>query len=381
MTLVGTNTEFRPVGSSTEGGAYAVEPAAAESWYRVLDQFQDASIFQTIAFCKAKMPQAGLEQLVVRRGTEVAASALVRVVPIPFLGRSIAYVLWGPMFHRWGGARDMVALADALSALRTEYVVNRRLGLRVVPLLTREDGIEWSTLFREQGYRHVVPRIRKRTMIVPLDRPLEHLRNGLDQKWRNCLNSAERNSLTIRQGDDASLFALFLEVYREMLARKRLGEPGDIRGFMAAQAALPDRFKLKVFVALEDGKPSAGVICSAIGQRGVFVFGAAGSSGMRNKASYLLQWRVIEWLRERECRVYDLHGVNAETNPGVYAFKKGFCGKNGSEVEMLGHFEASDGIWMRTLMGTAERVSDAYKRVKAIATRYRGLSGSGRPPQ
>jgi lipid II:glycine glycyltransferase (peptidoglycan interpeptide bridge formation enzyme) len=112
-----------------------------------------------------------------------------------------------------------------------------------------------------------------------------------------------------------------------------------------------------------------------MGHRGVFVFGATGSNGMRNKASYLLQWRVVEWLRERQCRVYDLHGSNAETNPGVYAFKMGLCGKNGGEVEMLGHFDAGVGIRTRLLMTSADRVNDFSKRLKAIYGRYRGFQG------
>lgn len=375
MIRVETDTKLEAVGASTDEFSHSVGDAHDESWYRILDLFQDASIFQTVAFCRAKMPGARLEEVVVRRGSEVAAAALVRVVPIPFLRTSIAYVLWGPMFHRRDGTRDGTALAYALKAIRHEYVVRRKSGVRVVPMLTRDDGGEWSALFRGQGYRHVVPRTPKRTIVVPLDRPLEQLRKSLDQKWRNCLNSAERNNLAIRQGADQPLFDMFLEVYREMLSRKRLGEPGDIRSFMTAQAALPDRFKLMVFVALEDDRPSAGVICSAVGHRGVYVFGATGSRGMKNKASYLLQWRVIEWLRERQCGMYDLHGVNAKGNPGVYAFKMGLCGKTGREVEMLGYFEADESGWARLLMDAAERVNDAYKRLKAIYGRYRGFRG------
>jgi lipid II:glycine glycyltransferase (peptidoglycan interpeptide bridge formation enzyme) len=361
--------------SPHEDFSYVLSEAEDDSWYRVLDLFQDASVFQTIAFSRAKMAGARLEQLVLRRGSDVAAAALVRVVPIPFLGTSIAYVLWGPLVHRWTGARDATALAHALRALRHEYVLRRRLGLRIMPMLTGADGVEWSELFGAQGYRHIVPRVRKRTILVDLERPLEQLRKGLDQKWRNCLNSAERNGLTVRQGDDPELFELFLEVYREMLARKRLGEPGDIRSFMAAQASLPERFKLRVFVALEQGKPAAGVICSAMGHRGVYVFGATGSGGMRNKASYLLQWRAMEWLRGRHCSIYDLHGSNAQINPGVYAFKMGLCGKNGGEVEMLGHFDATDGVRMRVLMKAADRANDSYKRLKTIYGRYRGFQG------
>jgi lipid II:glycine glycyltransferase (peptidoglycan interpeptide bridge formation enzyme) len=360
---------------SSSDYSYALGEADEDGCHRILDLFQDANVFQTIAFCRAKMPGVRLEQFVLRQGSDIVASALVRVVPIPLLGTSIAYVLWGPLFHPWTGTRDRTALSHTLKALRDEYVVKRRLGLRIAPMPTGADGAEWSAMFREHGYRHVVPRVPKRTILVDLDRPLEQLRKGLDQKWRNCLNSAERKNLDVRHGDDGTLFELFLEVYREMLARKQLAEPGDIRSFMTAQAALPDRFKLRVFVALEDGKPSAGVICSALGRRGVFLFGATGGSGMKNKASYLLQWRAIEWLRKQQCSLYDLHGANAETNPGVYAFKMGLCGKNGSEVEMLGHFEACGSARTRVLMDVADLVNDSYKRLKAAYGRRRGFQG------
>src|SRR5438876_5430548 len=108
---VETDTKLETVGASTDEFSHSVGDAHDESWYRILDLFQDASIFQTVAFCRAKMPGARLEEVVVRRGSDVAAAALVRVVPIPFLRTSIAYVLWGPMFHRHDGTRDGTALA------------------------------------------------------------------------------------------------------------------------------------------------------------------------------------------------------------------------------------------------------------------------------
>jgi lipid II:glycine glycyltransferase (peptidoglycan interpeptide bridge formation enzyme) len=355
------------------GCSYALGPCEDETWYPVLDVFEDATIFQTPAFCRAKAPGSRLEQLVVRRGPDVVAAALVRLIPVPFARTSIAYVLWGPVFHRRGCGPDLSALRQALEILRDEYVVKRGIGLRLAPSVTRDDGADWIPLLQEQGYRHVSQGRRKRTIVIDLDPPLDALRRGLDQKWRNRLNSAEKQHLVIRQGGDHECFELFLEVYRDMLARKRLAEPGDIRSFRAAQAMLPDRFKLEVFVAFEDGAPSAAVICSAIGRRGVFAFGATSATGMKNKASYLLQWRVIEWLKQRGCAVYDLHGADPEANPGVYAFKMGLCGKNGSEAEFYGHFEASEGVRTSFLLTAADRANSLYKRLKTLGEQVSGF--------
>jgi hypothetical protein len=365
----------RPEKPAASGLAHSLDAASAPTWYETLERFRDASIFQTIAFCRATMPRAGLEQLVVRRGDEVAAAALVRVIALPLARTSIAYVLWGPLFHRWTGERDITALAYALDALREEYVTRRGFGLRIAPLLIREDDAELVDVFLERGYRRVGPRTPKHTFLIPLVATPEQLRKGLDQKWRNCLNSAERNDLVVSQGHEGPVVDLFVRLYREMVTRKRLGEPGDIDGFLVTQASLPAPLKARVFVALEDGEPAAGLICSAVGHRGVYLFGATGALGMKNKASYLLQWRALEWLQQQQCRVYDLHGANAETNPGVYAFKKGLSGKNGREVEMLGHFDAWDAPRVRWLMTAADRANDGYKRLAAVYRRYRGHRG------
>src|SRR5262249_39651530 len=154
------------------------------------------------------------------------------------------------------------------------------------------------------------------------------LRKGLDKKWRNCLSAAERNELELLEGTDDALFEPFLEVYRQMLTRKRLAEPGDIRTFRQIQAMLPSHYKMKIIIARDKGSPCAGAICSAIGSRGVYLFGATADGGMKNKASYLVQWRIMQWLKDMRCAQYDLHGINPETNPGVYAFKAGLAGKN-----------------------------------------------------
>ena len=68
--------------------------------------------------------------------------------------------------------------------------------------------------------------------------------------------------------------------------------------------------------------------------------GATGDNGMRTKASYFLQWHVIQWLKQVNCTEYDLHGVNQEQNPGVYSFKAGLCARNGKELDFVGVFDA-----------------------------------------
>jgi lipid II:glycine glycyltransferase (peptidoglycan interpeptide bridge formation enzyme) len=345
-----------------------------DSWHGVLDGFEDASVFQTTPFCAAKSASESVEHLVVRRGADVVAAAQIRLVRPPFLRKSIAYVLRGPLFHRWNHAPDWAAFRQALRALRNEYVVKRRLSLRIAPHFTPDYEAECSPLFDSERYVPAPALANRRTIVVDVTRPLDEIRRRLDKKWRNCLNRAEMNNLELREGCDDAMFDLFLVTYRQMLSRKRL-EPGEIGACRTMQSLLPARFKMKVIVALENGEPCAGAICSGIGRRGFYLFGAVGDRGMQNKASYLVQWRAVRWLKEMGCAEYDLHGSNALSNPGVYAFKMGLCGRNGKEVELLGSFDAYGGLLGRLMLTLGERANSRYKALKNVYGRFRGFRG------
>ena len=346
-----------------------------DHWHRILDDFQDASVFQTTAFYKVKSDAADLEHFLLLKEQEVLAAAQVRLIHAPLFGGSIAYVLWGPFFHRQKSEPDLAVLQQAIRSLRQEYVVNRGMSLRINPQFTVDEGPDYLSVFTNEGYMREVSRKPARTILIALDRPIDVIRKGLDQKWRNCLNRGEKNALQLIEGNNSAMFELFLQMYRQMLARKRLAEPGDIRAFMAMQNLLPTRHKMKVFVALERGEPSAGAICSAIGKRGVYLFGATADAGLRNKAAYLVQWRILNWLKESNCVEYDLHGVNAKSNPGVYSFKVGLCGKNGREVEFLGNFDACQGLRAKLLLQLVDMVREQRLRIKNMYEKYRGFTG------
>ena len=59
-----------------------------------------------------------------------------------------------------------------------------------------------------------------------------------------------------------------------------------------------------------EGEPIAVSICSAIGDTGIYLLGASGDKGMNLNGSNLLQWQMIEWLKEQGCHWYDLGGIN-----------------------------------------------------------------------
>lgn len=350
--------------------SHTIQTLDQEHWHRVLDGFHDASIFQTIPFFTAMSPSSSLEHFLLRRGSEVVAAAQIRLIRVPLLGSCIAYVPRAPLWQRQNGDHDLNVLQEAIRLLRQEYAVNRGIALRISPQFADGAGPDYVPHFLAEGYARAASKPRPRTILVRLDRSLDQLRKGLDQKWRNCLNQAEKNDLTLVAGSDDAMFDLFLPMYRQMLARKRLAEPGNIRAFMAIQGMLPAHHKMKVILGLSNGQPSAGAICSAIGRRGVYLFGATADTGLRNKAAYAVQWRVIEWLKSISCTEYDLHGVNSKVNPGVYSFKVGLSGKNGQEVESPGDFDAYRGLRGKLLLQLADVFKAQRDRIRSTLGKY-----------
>jgi lipid II:glycine glycyltransferase (peptidoglycan interpeptide bridge formation enzyme) len=355
--------------------SHTVARLADDEWARVLDLFEDASIFQTTAFVTAKFPSQQLEHVVVERDGAVIAAAQVRLLRVPLVGEAVAYVLWGPMYRRYGAPPHLGDLEAVLTVLRQEYVEKRGMALRLQPETETDAPAAALAVFGQQGFAPADEARIRRTILIDIRPDIEELRKGLDGKWRNHLKGAEKNGMEIIEGTEDSYFDAFLHVYREMVARKRLGEAGDIRSFRAMQNLLPDRQKMIVILAMVGGEPCAGAICSAIGARGIYLFGGTADCGTRNKASYRVQWRAISWLKERRCTVYDLHGINPVANPGVYGFKAGLAGRNGREVQWVGGFEAHGSRGTRLLLSRAARANEYYKKLRSIYGRYAGFKG------
>jgi lipid II:glycine glycyltransferase (peptidoglycan interpeptide bridge formation enzyme) len=136
-----------------------------------------------------------------------------------------------------------------------------------------------------------------------------------------------------------------------MIARKKFKEYVDPVKMGDMNKELEDENKLKIFVAIKDKLPIASIVGSANGNTGIYLLGASNEIGMKNKASYLLQWEMIKWLKQKGCQRYDLGGINLDDNPGVYHFKSGITDK---EVLGMGTYETFNSILSKKIVKLGE---------------------------
>jgi lipid II:glycine glycyltransferase (peptidoglycan interpeptide bridge formation enzyme) len=200
---------------------------------------------------------------------------------------------------------------------------------------------------------------------MDLSAPLPDLREGMKAHWKRELKVAEKGALEIVEGSGDELFDSFIEIYKEMVSRKNFVEPNDIFQFRKIQAQLPDRLKMKVMLCKSGEQVYSGVICSACGNSAVYLFGATSTAGMKSRGSYLLQWRMLERLKQSGVTMYNLNGINPEKNPGTYKFKSDLAGSHGQEVSYLGRFDCSAGMLSSLCIEAGDRFRATVRSLRS----------------
>ena len=211
--------------------------------------------------------------------------------------------------------------------------------LRIWPHARGEIKQKLKAILETQGFVRDSSERPYRTLFLDLSPPLESLRQNLLQKWRNCLNKAERAELGVVEGTNDELFQVLIGLTKEMCERKNLDTGVDYQEFQRIQGSLPEPLKMRIMVCEASGEPVCAAACSVIGDTGIYLLGATGQKGLSLNGSYLLQWHMIQWMKEKRVRYYDLGAFNPQLNPGVYHFKLGIAGKKAWEETFLGMFQ------------------------------------------
>lgn len=353
-----------PDESSTALGELAVEIDNVDEveWHEIVRGFQDANLFQTWPYAAERWGAKRLSHLVVRRNGRPVAAAQVILVRVPLTGAGLAYVKWGPLWQAQGNDNCSDVLEGILLALRHEYVLKRGLFLRISPW--EFDG-DVHAAYREAGFRLDPSAERVRTAVLDLSYPLADLRASLTRHWRHNLKVAEKNDLVISEGCAEDLVRDFSDLYRQMRRRKQSAEIPNIDYLPAVQKRLPDDMKVRIAICRYQGNPVAGLVVSAMGPKAFALFAATGIAGLDARGSYLLQWRMLEWLKQQNVRSYDLVRINETTHPGTTQFKLGLCGKLGRTVEYAGDFEACERWASERVVRAGERMRDLHLRLRA----------------
>jgi lipid II:glycine glycyltransferase (peptidoglycan interpeptide bridge formation enzyme) len=356
-----SSTTIRPL---APGYTWEVDTVGQAAWSVIIQAFQDANIYQTWPYATVLSGRRHASRLIVKRDGNIVAVAQARIAKVPFMNIGIAYIRWGPLWQRSCSEAEVDVFRQAIRALRNEFACKRGLVVRLFPALLDHDSASFSSILAEEGFNALSSEARPRTILMDISSPLSEIRESMNSHWKRELKLAERGALEVVEGTDDKLFEQFIGIYKEMVARKKFAEPNDINQFRSIQSQLPEAMKMKVMLCQSDAGLCAGLICSAIGNTAIYLFGATSNIGMKAKGSYLLHWKLLGLLKQNQVKIYNLNGINPERNPGTYKFKNDLAGSNGKHVYYPGRFDAHSGLLSPAIVRFGDILRNAYRSRK-----------------
>lgn len=165
------------------------------------------------------------------------------------------------------------------------------------------------------------------TVLLDLTQSLDSLRAGLDGKWRNRLNTAEKAGFKVQENSTKTA------QYRWLLETEE-GQR-EARGYRATPATLvpafaelkADRNSLLILRADEGKSKLAAMLFLVHGCAATYHMGWSSEAGRRAGAHNRLLWESLARLKERGVRQLDLGGVNTVSGAGIARFKLGTGGR------------------------------------------------------
>ena len=273
---------------------------------------------------------------------------------------------------RKGRSFEPDALAHLVRGIKEEYAIKRGYLLRMWPHAVGNRKEVLKQVLEIEGFKRNSSVRPYRTFLLDLSPSLDDLRKNLVPRWRTSLNRAERNRLSVVEGTNNELVSVFIRIEKECRKIKKFTTNMNYEAYRRIQNDLPEPLKMRFMVCEAQGEPVCVSAYSAIGDTGVYTLGATGEKGYGLNASYLLQWRMIQRLKESGVRYYDLGPFNPQLNPGVYRFKRGLAGKKGWEEKFLGEYDGCFNLRGR-IAGLVSFRQTCMKRFEAF--RYRRSVG------
>lgn len=297
-----------------------------EEWTETISAFNDLSLMQTWEYAEAKAqasPWKVDRAIFVKAGNVIgAAQAMVRRVP--WSRNGLVWISRGPLWRREENARAAEGLA-MLDALRKYWVDERGMYLRILPTFLEAEVPANS--FAEIGYRGADRAITWSSAVVDLTQTRETLRGRLQQKWRNCLNKAEREGIVIESGTAENLFREMLVEYRQMLADKSFASVITPILLTRLQSSLPEERQLWSLVARQGEQRLGAILVARYGKASEYFVGAVNDSGRALNAGQLLLWQALCQMKDMGFESFDVGGTDSTRTPkGVLHFKNGIGG-------------------------------------------------------
>ncbi len=238
---------------------------------------------------------------------------------LPF-GKSYLYIPHGPEINFdniKGGLKN--ELANFVKYLKDLAKSENSIFIKIEPYL---DVV--MELLHVKGMRRSNKQIQPyKTVVLDLTLSEEHLLGKMHTKTRYNIKVAEKNGITVKDGNDLDAFWKLLS---KTTKRDRFSSHPKIYYQKLLDYFNRGDMKVDLIMAYHNNKAIAGAILMTYGDTGYYLHGASDYQYRAMMAPYALHWDIIKYLKNNGVKYYDFWGIDATKWPGVTRFKLGWGG-------------------------------------------------------
>ena len=335
-----------------------------EPYEELFAQCTRSNLLQSAAYGEAKrrVENYGVVRKVVLEGGMPLAIYQVLVKRLPLLG-TVARINRGPLYLGDGRSVPGGRRSDIYRSLYEEWIGREGVFLQIAPDLP-DEGKE-RDMMAAAGFVVDPSGNNWESGWVALTGTEEGLRKGLQQKWRNMLNKAEKAGIEILPVEGEEKLARLLEDYDAFMREKKFQSTS---GALIKALHLGSPGSLCLLAAYREGRRIGAVIIARHGDSCTYLVGFTSGEGRKCNANYLLLWTGLLGCRRDGFRWFDVGGIDDENTPGVAHFKRGL---GMVPYRLAGEYEGRSG-WRPHLLAGLKKCYLGVRRGRSILGRVLG---------
>ena len=325
-----------------------------------VSSYAGSSLMQSIYWAKSKFEWTP-EYVYIEENGKIIAAMSVLLKKVPHTKSYIAYSPRGPVCD----IRNM-ELVDKLitevEKLKEKYNIFL---LKFDPNIKYDENIE--RVFKEKGYKVLNKSVDKDDLIQPLHDMIIYLNNEneeelikkFSEKTRYNIRLAKKKGVEVYYSRSKEDLKKFYELYKITAIRDKIG----CRAYEYFETML-DAYNddsIRIYIAKHEEDYLSAAIAFNYGKELFYLYGASSNEKRNLMPNYLMQWEMIKWALETNCKKYNFGGVlNLDKNNGLYKFKSGFCKKDGV-TEYIGEI---DKVYNKNIYFCYTKILPKIKKIK-----------------
>ena len=322
--------------------------------------YEGASAMQDLAWGKVKSNWIQ-EAVYLEENGKIIAAMSILLEKTPVFNSYFMYACRGPVcdLYNIDLVKRIVAQADEVAK---KY---RAFSLKFDPEVLFDE--ELKNKYIKEGFKIIGNDADKDQIIQPaynmvldIDSLTEdELMKKFSEKTRYNIRLSKRKGVEVYYSRSEEDLKIFYDLYKVTTIRDKIGcRPYE---YFKRMLDAYDENMLRIYVAKhEDDKLSAAIAIN-YGQKVFYIYGASSNEKRNLMPNYSMQWEMIKWAIETNCKKYDFGGVIIlDKDNGLYKFKNGFCKTDGI-TEYIGEI---DKVYNKSIYFIYKNILPKVKKIK-----------------